>query len=138
MSLSNISDVVLRDIPTHTDSRGALSVIQGSSDIPFEISRVFYTYSTNVSISRGSHAHKSCWQALICLTGYLEVEVDDAQVKQVYSLRSPSKVLIIPPGIWSKQFNFSDKTVCLVLASEVYSPKEYLHEYTDFINFRSA
>lgn len=135
--INSISQVKFNVAQTFQDARGGLSVIEELSDIPFEISRVFYTYGTNPQITRGAHAHKSCWQALICVSGSLDVEFDDSLSKGRHTLDSPEKILVIPPLIWSTQLNYSDGAVCLVLASERFFEDEYLRNYQGFIEYRS-
>lgn len=132
-----VSDIQLIDIPTFVDGRGGLSVLQSGVGIPFEISRVFYTYGTSAGVERGSHAHKTCWQLLVCVSGFMQVESTDTLTKKTFQLNSPNKGLLIPPLIWSTQFGYSESAVCLVLASELFSEEEYLRDFTQFVDYRN-
>lgn len=136
MSKPFVSDIQLIDIPTFLDERGGLSVLQSGMDIPFEISRVFYTYGTGAGVIRGAHAHRTCWQLLVCVNGFMQIESTDTLTKKTFELNSPSKGLLIPPLIWSSQFGYSHGAVCLVLASENYSKDEYINNFEEFVSLR--
>jgi UDP-2-acetamido-3-amino-2,3-dideoxy-glucuronate N-acetyltransferase len=136
LSQSLVSDIQVIDIPTFADERGALSVLQSGMGIPFEISRVFYTYDTSAGVKRGSHAHKTCWQLLVCVSGFMQVESTDTLSTKTFELNSPRKGLLIPPLIWSTQFGYSPGAVCLVLASEIYAQDEYINNFEDFVSLR--
>jgi hypothetical protein len=83
---------------------------------------------------RGNHAHKKLHEFLICLSGTLDVEVDDGQSKTAFHLDSPSTGLHLPPMIWAIEKNFSPGSVCLVLASDVYDESDYIRDYAEFLN----
>jgi hypothetical protein len=40
--------------------------------------------------------------------------------------------LLIPNGIWRELENFSSGSVCLVLASDVFSEEDYIRDFEDF------
>jgi dTDP-4-dehydrorhamnose 3,5-epimerase-like enzyme len=132
-----VNDIKLVEIPNFKDDRGGLSVVQSGLDIPFEIARIFYTYGADSTSKRGAHAHRTCWQMLICVTGYMQVESTDSHSGKVFELDSPNKGLLIPPLIWSTQFSYSEGAVCLALASELYSEDEYIRNFEDFLAIRS-
>lgn len=137
MSQALVSDIKLIEIASFVDERGGLSVLQSKRDIPFEILRVFYTYGTNAGVERGSHAHKTCWQLLVCVSGSMQIETTDTLTKKTFELNSPSRGLLIPPLIWSTQFGYSESAVCLVLASEFFSEEEYLRDFKLFLEYRN-
>ena len=41
------------------DARGQLVAIEGESDVPFAITRVYYVYATVTGVTRGLHAHRA-------------------------------------------------------------------------------
>ena len=43
-----------------TDPRGNLTVAEQLRDIPFAVSRVYWTYDIPAGSQRGGHAHKHC------------------------------------------------------------------------------
>ncbi|MCR9083200.1 MAG: FdtA/QdtA family cupin domain-containing protein [Cyclobacteriaceae bacterium] len=38
--------------------------------------------------------------------------------------------------MWASEINFSSGAICLVLASHEYDEKDYVREYTKFIDFK--
>ena len=39
-------------------------------------------------------------------------------------------------GIWRTLQDFSSGAVCMVLASELYDPEDYIEEYVDFLAYK--
>ena len=115
----------LIDIPTMTDERGSLSVLE--KDVPFDIKRVFYIY--NVTEKRGGHGHKDTQMCLICVKGSCEVHIAHAEKgESSYSLNSPQKALYLEPTDWHEMTNFSEDAVLVVLASKGYDKDDYIFE----------
>lgn len=114
----------LVSIPTLSDSRGSLSVIEKL--LPFEIKRVFYIY--DVTSPRGGHAHHKTHLALITLGGECKIDINAYGKKSSYHLTSPSICLLLEPHEWHTMHSFSPTATLLVLASEFYDPKDYIYE----------
>ena len=112
------------DVPTFSDPRGSLSVLEGF--LPFEINRVYYIY--DVTATRGGHRHKRTRQALICLSGSCDIYVNDGQSEQTFKLDSPSKCLLVEPEDWHTMGDFSSAATLLVFASERYDQNDYIDE----------
>ena len=136
MKCSTINDCQLIDLRKIHDPRGNLTPIEGGLDIPFEIKRVFYQYDVPGGESRGAHAHINDQQFLIAVSGAFEVFVDDGKNKKVYTLNRPYCGLLIPPGIWSAEQEFSSGSVCLVLTNNGYDAADYIRDYDEFINYK--
>lgn len=128
----------LDTLKNFSDDRGSLVAITGGIEIPFEIARVFYTFKNAPDIQRGAHAHRSCFQFLVCLSGSMEVIVNDGANERSIHLSTPDKGILIPPLVWSYQQKYSRDAVCLVLASEVYSKSEYIYDYKEFLTLSKA
>ena len=135
--ISTLSDIQMLELPSFVDDRGSLTVINEKVDIPISFSRVFFTYNTKINTSRGSHAHKTCSQFLMCPYGSFDVEVTDGVESKTFKMENPSIGLFIPPLIWSTQRNYSIGAVCLVLASEKYDSSEYLRNFDKFKELRA-
>lgn len=112
------------DIPTFTDYRGKLSVIDKL--FPFKIKRIFYIYEANNNV-RGEHRHKKTKQALIAVNGQCNVYVNNGKKEQNFILHSPDQCLILEPEDWHSM-EFKKKTVLLVLASHHYNKKDYIYD----------
>jgi len=112
-------------IPTFSDSRGSLSVIEKM--LPFDIKRVYYIYNVDDS-ERGHHAHKKTIQALIMLNGSCNVFVGDKNHSKKYQIDSPEKCLLLNPEDFHWMSNFSKNAILLVLASEEFDNNDYIYE----------
>ncbi len=123
-------------IPSFTDVRGDLSVLEFEKFLPFPVRRIFYTYGVNSTEVRGEHAHKTCEQFLIALNGSLNVIVDNGTVREEFVLDSPTYGLHLPSGCWGIQYKHSKDSVLLVLASHGYEASDYLRNYDEFLQYK--
>ena len=73
---------------------------------------------------------------MLAASGSFNVELDDGKNKKKFFLNSPSKGLLMFPGIWRDLKNFSSKAICLVLASEYYTETDYIRNYDEFLQYR--
>lgn len=112
------------NLPTFSDSRGSLTVVE--SLLPFEIKRFYYIYG--VTAKRGGHRHKKTIQALICLGGSCEIYVHTGEKEETILLDSPSKCLILEAKDWHTMDNFSQGSTLLVFSSEYYDKDDYIDE----------
>ena len=129
----SILDCKLIDLPKITDPRGNLSVIEGGIHIPFDIKRVYYLYDVPGGSSRAGHGHKELQQLIIAMAGSFDVIVDDGFERRKIHLNRSYYGLYVPKMMWREVENFSSGGVCLVLASTVYDPSDYYHDYDNFV-----
>jgi dTDP-4-dehydrorhamnose 3,5-epimerase-like enzyme len=115
----------LINLKTFCDARGNLTVIERV--VPFDIKRIFYIYGVDDSV-RGKHRHRKTRQAAICLKGSCIVFNNDGAKKQEFILDSPSKCLLLEPTDWHKMHTFSPDAMLMVLASEYFTPDDYIFE----------
>lgn len=128
---NTIQDIQLVNIPKIEDRRGNLSVIEKEC-LPFDIKRVYYLYDVPSGAYRGGHSHIEQLEFLIALSGSFEVILKDGKDERKVMLNKPDQGLLIPTGIWRELENFSSGSVCLVLASDVYSESDYIRNYRNF------
>jgi hypothetical protein len=121
------------EFPKITDHRGNLTFIEEGRHVPFDVKRVFYIYDIPSGEDRGAHAHKTLHQVLICLSGGLEVHLDDGVARQMVHLNRPWLGLYIPPMVWASEGNFDSGTVYLVLTSDYYNEADYVRDYDEFL-----
>lgn len=121
------------ELPKVTDQRGNLSFIEGDNHIPFSVQRVYYLYDVPGGQSRAGHAMKVDHKLVVAISGSFDVHVDNGEVKQSFQLNRAYYGLHIPPKCWRYIDNFSSGAVCLVLASEAYSPEGYYRDYDEFL-----
>lgn len=127
-------NIKIIDIPKIERPEGNIGVVE-KEVIPFDIKRVYYLFDVPSSAKRGGHAHKSLSQVLIALSGSFDVVLKDGNSTQTITLNKPDKGLLIDSTIWRELENFSSGSVCLVLASDVYSEDDYIRDYNEFINY---
>lgn len=120
----------------HSDRKGDITVVQNGETVPFDVKRVYYLYDVPGGESRGSHAHRNLSQLIVAASGSFRVTLDDGNVKQSFVLNRPYQALFVKPGIWRDLDDFSSGAVCLVLASEIYQPEDYIRDYSEFLAFR--
>jgi oxalate decarboxylase/phosphoglucose isomerase-like protein (cupin superfamily) len=135
--VARLSDCIVIDVIEVKNGRGILSIVENPDSLPFKIKRVFYLYDIPAGESRGAHAHKECSQFIIAASGSFDVLINDGESEKRIALNRPSKGLLIPPGIWASEENFSGGSVCLVLTSERYIESDYIRDYGQFIKYRA-
>lgn len=135
MDLSyTVKDCVMVDIPTFTDERGSISVMD--KELPFEVKRVFWLHHINEGKDRGAHALLNSAEIMIALHGSFMVDLDDTETKTSVILDDPSKGLMIWPGIWFRTHSYKEDGVSLILASEEYARDKYTYDYEEYIRLR--
>lgn len=112
------------DIPEFHDPRGSLFV--ADQLLPFEVKRFFYILKG--SQIRGGHRHHKTRQAMICLSGSVDVYMNNGKTEKVVTLNRPSQCLIIEPQDWHQMLNFSTDCVLLVLADSPFDRSDYILE----------
>lgn len=71
------------------DPRGNLTVAEQFKDLPFGISRVYWTYDIPTDAERGGHAHIHCRELIIALSGSFTVTLDNGSQRKPYMLTRP-------------------------------------------------
>jgi len=112
------------DLPTFSDNRGSLTVVE--KQLPFEIKRFYYIYGADAK--RGGHRHKKAIQALICLGGSCEIYLNNSKKEETVLLDSPKKCLIVEPKDWHTMDKFTKGSTLLVFSSEFYDVNDYIDE----------
>ena len=128
-----MNKVKMLDFKQHGDERGHLVVVEGNTDIPFEIKRVFYIYGSDKDVIRGQHANRKSEFVLINVAGKSKVKVKDGEGNEaIYCLNRPHTGVYLPTMVWKEMYDFSEDSVLLVLASEHYDNSEYIRDYNEF------
>ncbi len=117
-----------------TDARGALTVGEVPTEVPFSPARYFVVFDVPSMELRGEHAHKACQQFLICLHGSCRVLLDDGHSRCEVTLDRPDMGVFMPEMIWGTQYRYSPDAVLLVFASRAYEAEDYLRTYDDFLD----
>jgi len=115
------------------DARGALTVGEVPTEVPFSPARYFAVFDVPSVELRGEHAHKLCEQFLICMHGSCRVLLDDGQQRCEVTLDRPDMGVHMPAMIWGTQYRYSPDAVLLVFASRPYEAEDYLRTYDEFM-----
>ena len=135
---SSIDQCRLIEFGKNHHANGNLTVVENGTPVPFDIKRVFYIYDVPGGEERGGHSHKTLQQVIVAISGAFDVLLDDGVNKRCVTLNRPYQGLLVVPGVWSKQHNFSSGSVCLVLASNHYDEGDYVRDYEEFKNLTSC
>ena len=132
--MSVINMVQMLEFEQKGDERGHLVIVEGMTDIPFDIKRVFYIYGSDKDVIRGQHANINSEFILINVSGSSKVRVDDGKGNEaIYSLNRPHTGIYLPKMIWKDMYDFSSDSILLCLASTHYDGSEYIRNYDEFI-----
>ena len=129
-----IADCILVDVPTFTDERGAISVLD--KELPFHVKRVFWLHHIQEGKDRGAHALLDSSEIMVAVHGSFVVDLDDTINKTSVLLDEPSKGLLIRPGVWFRTHSYKENGVSLILAEEEYARDKYTYDYEEFKRFR--
>lgn len=110
------------ELPTYQDSRGGLTVME--KILPFHIERTYWIHSADGQI-RGGHRHRHTRQALIAVSGVVELYMSNGESEETILLNRPSQCIIVEPEDWHTM-KFSKNAVLLVMSSHVYDRSEYI------------
>lgn len=125
-------------MPRVADPQGDLAFAEAENHVPFPIARVFYVYDIPVDAKRGGHAHLELEQVVFCLSGALEMVIDDSDSRWTYRLDDPHRGLYLPPMVWHDIGAFAEGTVYMVLASAEFDKADYIRDYDEFLSSMRA
>jgi dTDP-4-dehydrorhamnose 3,5-epimerase-like enzyme len=121
------------NLPHFQDHRGSLTFVEPDALIPFVIQRVYYLYQMPPGSTRGGHGHRRLEQLIIAVSGSFSIELADGYRTATYQLSSPDQGLYVSPMIWRILRDFTEGTVCLVLASQRFDDSDYFRDYSEFM-----
>lgn len=129
-----VADCILIDVPTFTDERGAISVLD--KELPFQVRRVFWLHHIKEGKDRGAHALLDSSEIMVAVHGSFIVDLDDTVNKTSILLDDPSKGLMIRPGVWFRTHSYKEEGVSLILAEEEYAREKYTYDYEEYKRLR--
>ena len=129
-----VKDCIWVDVPTFTDERGAISVLD--KELPFQVKRVFWLHHIQEGKDRGAHALLDSSEIMVAVHGSFIVDLDDTVNKTSVLLDDPSKGLMIRPGVWFRTHSYKEDGVSLILAEEEYARDKYTYNYEEYRRLR--
>ena len=109
-------------LPTFTDPRGSLSVLEGA--LPFSVVRSYWIYQADGQ-TRGGHRHRHTRQALVAVAGEVSIHMNDDITEEDVVLNRPDQCLLVEPKDWHTM-TFGPGSVLLVMSSHPYDRNEYI------------
>lgn len=140
----NCKDIHLLSIelPKYSDARGCLVVASGDDmrlPVPFDVKRAFWIKGVPQDVQRGGHAHRTCDELLVCLSGSMTLQLHDGTETATYLLKATTGSgekeigVLIPRMVWCELQHFSPDCICLCLASEAYDAEGYINDFEQFL-----
>jgi dTDP-4-dehydrorhamnose 3,5-epimerase-like enzyme len=117
----------------HGDNRGMLIALEKDRNVPFDIRRVYYLFSTKCDVHRGMHAHRNLNQLAVTVRGSVTFLLDDGSGACKVVLDDPSQGLLLRRMVWREMYDFSEDCVLMVLADQFYDPADYITDYDVFL-----
>ncbi|MFT3986409.1 sugar 3,4-ketoisomerase [Aestuariivirga sp.] len=131
MQDSRHGSATLVTLKTHRNHRGALSVAEMGSGLPFMAQRIYILHELDGHEARGVHAHKQLRQVLVAMHGEARVETDNGLKAEIFTLSTPEQALLLEPAIW-REITFTPGAVLGVLASLPYDAADYIPDRESF------
>lgn len=131
MKIEDCRIIDLRRIPRR---EGSITPVDGLTDIPFSIARVYFLYDVPGGANRGGHAHKKLEQLVVAAMGEFDVVIDDGERRKTFTLNRAYHGLYLSNMVWREIVDFSSGGVCLVLASQAYDKEDYIRDYDTFVS----
>ena len=114
---------------------GILSILEVGKQLPFIVKRIYTIDKCIPNLDRGHHAHKKTRQAIFCLRGSIDLELDNGVIKTTKHLDNPNIGMLIEPKIWHDMRNISQDALMLVLADKNYDEDDYIRNYPNFLEY---
>ena len=128
MSLKNIKKF---DFQTVFQPTSSFWVINDLSLLGHPVKRIFFNKSNEKEV-RGNHAHKECWQTLVCLEGKIVLKFKNGKEEMTLKLQAKGEAVTMPPMIWGSQ-EYEKKSYLMVLCSHIYDPEDYIKDYKNYL-----
>lgn len=128
-----MDNVIVGKIREQSSEKGNLYLLEFFKDLSFDVKRLYFINSVRAGNTRGFHAHKCLEQVLICVSGKIQINLDNGLMQKRIILDSSNKYLFIGPLIWRTMEWLVDDSVLVVLASENYDESDYIRDYNVFL-----
>ena len=135
-NLATVFDCNIIHLPRIHNRAGNITVVENHTHVPFDVKRIYYLYDIPGGESRAAHGHRQLEQLIIAASGSFDISIDDGTNKKTVQLNRPYMGLHVQPGMWRNIANFSSGAICVVLASMLYDPSDYLNDYEEFKQYR--
>ena len=135
---NSVYDCVILPLNKIHNRAGNITIVEGQTNIPFDVKRIYYLYDIPGGESRGGHAHIVLTQLIVAASGSFDVLLDDGINKKIVTLNRPDYGLLVVPGIWRELMEFSSGGICLVLASHKYDEGDYIRNNDNYKKYATS
>tara|TARA_A100001015_G_scaffold320020_1_gene444911 strand:+ start:3011 stop:3439 length:429 start_codon:yes stop_codon:yes gene_type:complete len=118
--------------PVIRESTGELGILELGQQFDFDVKRVFFLRNIKDKASRGEHSHRELKQVLVCLSGSLEMHLDNGNGVDKIFLDETNSCLYLDGKVWRKMINFSHDALLLVLCDREYKFDDVIDNYEAF------
>lgn len=134
-----MNSVTLLDLASFDGEKGSLLVFeQNTAVMPFDLKRAYHIYGVPPNERRGFHAHKALKQLITCQAGSCKIDIRTEVETKTFVLDRPNKALYIGEPVWREMYDFSEQSVLVVYASELYDPDDYIWDFEKLGVFRKS
>lgn len=116
----------------NTSEAGSLLALT-LTNLPFVARRAFIVSNVPAGVTRGAHAHRTCEQFLVSLSGQIRVKLFDGHHTSDTLLHDPGDSLHLPAMVWGEQTYLDEAAQLLVFASHEYDPADYIDNVQEFL-----
>jgi len=121
------------NIPTFSDERGDLSVMELKNFIDWEVKRIYYATSTKKM--RGGHAFIGEKKLYVCAQGSMVGKFHDGESWQEIALNGPGEGVQVGGLCWREFDGFSEGAVLLCVSNLNYESEKYITEFGQFLEY---
>lgn len=131
--MEQLTEPTLLTFKRIVDARGNLSFIEGETNCPFEIERVYWTYDVPGGEERYGRALMTTSELIVALAGSVDVAVTTADSdERIFTLNRSHHGLFLPPMTWRRIDNITTGVVIMTLASKIYDEADYIEDFARY------
>jgi hypothetical protein len=119
------------EVPTHSDDRGDLSVVEISDFVEWTPKRFYYV--TNIKGNRGAHAVLGERKIYVCMKGFVRAKFHDGDKWHEFELKGPRDAILMDGFCWRDFTDFSSDAVLAAISNMNYEPDKYIYNFEDFL-----
>ena len=102
-------------IPTFTDERGDLSVLEFHHFVEWDAKRIYYV--TGTKKDRGGHAVREEKKIYICAQGTMTAKIHDGKEWHEFAMHGPNEAVVMNDMCWREFKDFSEGAVLIVASN---------------------
>ena len=119
-------------VPKVNSKSGTLSFMETDGTLPFDVKQLYWIYNIETEASRGNHAHLNTDRVIICISGVIDVTIENIEGDRYdFQLNDPSLVLYYPRLHWIT-LKFHKGALAAVGASDVFKNDMTVKDFMEF------